>query len=66
MGEKSKTVGHLYEQVRSPKRPQAGRVALYLELKGVWDDVPLPPGPIEELGMICRFQDREMEAVLAK
>ena len=57
---------HLYEQVRSPKLPQAERVALYLELKGVWDDVPLPPGPIEELGMICRFQDREMEVVLAK
>ena len=50
----------------SPKLPQAERMALYLELKGVWDDVPLPPGPTEELGMICRFQDREMEAVLAK
>ena len=34
---------HLYEQVRSPKLPQAERVALYLELKGVWDGVPLNP-----------------------
>jgi hypothetical protein len=34
---------HLYEEVRSPKRPEAERVDLYLQLKGLWDKLPVRP-----------------------
>ena len=32
---------HLYEEVRSPRRPEAERINLYLQLKGLWDNIPV-------------------------
>jgi hypothetical protein len=32
---------HLYEEVRSPRRPQAERIKLYLQLKSLWDNLPV-------------------------
>ena len=31
----------LYEEVRSPKRKQSERLDLYLQLKGLWDSLPV-------------------------
>ena len=32
---------HLYEEVRSPKRAESERLGLYLQLKGLWDTLPV-------------------------
>ena len=32
---------HLYAEVRSPRRPDSERVKLYLQLKRLWDDLPV-------------------------
>ena len=83
---------HLYEGVRSPKKPDSERVKLYLQLKGLWDrlpvrihiptkyslvarksgydkygSMPLPsqvPLDVGRIGCSCRFQDRDMEALI--
>jgi hypothetical protein len=32
---------HLYEEVRSPKRAESERLGIYLQLKGLWDALPV-------------------------
>lgn len=83
---------HLYECVRSPQKSDSERVKLYLQLKSLWDRLPvrihlptkyppvarksgydkcssmaLPsqvPVDVDRIGRSCRFQDRDMEALI--
>ena len=55
---------HLYAQVRSPRRPESERVMLYLQLKRLWDDLPVRSHVPREAGVAPRKHHHTIDARL--